>query len=295
MFAVAAALVAGASIGGSGVAQADWTTAAIGSSASSSAATTSVTVGSLAGLSTAYKFPIASASPAIITAVLLSNTGTAPLAYTLSTVSTTGTLSPASVTLTLWASAGSTCAATIPGTGSTVGTLAAPPTLPAGAATGAPTTSITLCAATTLGTTVLASRGQSLSATLRVTGKVGTNWTATATAPAFTQSVFTLLAPGNTTCTALGGLLGVTISWAAPAGTVTGDTVTYQIIRDSNGAVVRAGQSATSVTLYSSDVVGGNSAFHVLASTAVYGMTSVGASFSVGTLLSLGLLLTTCP
>ncbi|GAA2237417.1 hypothetical protein N1031_11500 [Herbiconiux moechotypicola] len=210
------AFVAVFAIGVSGwAAHASWTAATVSSgTATANAATASVSATGTAALTTTYQVPVVSpgTSATRIAPISFTNTGTAPLTLTMAIANTNSTLA-ANITLTLWSQA--SCGTTIPSSGTVAGTLNAPPSLPSGAASVAVGATATLCVATTLATTTAASQGQTVTATLTLTGRVGTNWVATSTAPTLTQSVYRVADPTPITCVDGTGLnVGtVTLSW----------------------------------------------------------------------------------
>jgi hypothetical protein len=222
---VAVAVVATVFIAGGASASAYWsTTATVGSSVAPAAL--SLTVANASTLATEWKFTgVAGSSPTISKEITITNTGAAPLTYTLAISNTSPGLA-GNTKLWIWKQTGCTTPS------GTTGTLAAPPALPAGATSAAAGVAVTFCAATQLLTSVATSQGQSNTATFTVTGAVGTNWTATnpgtASAQA-TQSVFRESPMGAITCTnnLIAGVSGLTLSWAAVPGangyTITGN------------------------------------------------------------------------
>ena len=159
--------------------------------------TASVTAASIAtsatgadALSITYKQGFApSGSAAIAAAVLvdtapitISNTGETPLSYT---VTVTG--GTAAISLQLWKRGGSCNARTAAAAGATSGTLAAPPSMPANAASAVAGASIVLCARTTLTGNFADVAGVTVSPTITFTGRVGDNWNASS-GTAFSQS-----------------------------------------------------------------------------------------------------------
>ncbi|UFS58070.1 hypothetical protein [Subtercola endophyticus] len=263
-------------------ASASWTAGPQNLSAASTAATATSTLTGTSALATSYKFQVAAASPVIVAPLTVTNTGTAPLAYTLS-AALTGTLPAANVTLSLWMAVGGVCQATVPtGAGvATTGTLAALPALPGAATSAVPAASFVLCAATSLGTTVAASQGLSSAVTLTMTGRVGTQWSAAAPGAAFTQSVFRTADPSGLTCTPktqlILGLLQsyVTLSWTAPTAGTTGTGLSYQLVRSPAGTVMKS-STTTSVDVMWADLGVSPQALLVKATETQYGTTSPG-------------------
>lgn len=163
-------------------------TASASKSASVTSARVAVSSTGLANLAVVYKPGLpgpASASLADVATVSVSNTGTAPLSYSLATSGGDSAFNQ-SVTLQVWRGTGCTTSTAVP-TGTATGTLAAPPALPADANSAAAGASLSLCMRTSVtGPVGYAGGGQS-SPTVSVVGAVGDNWTAAASA-AFTQS-----------------------------------------------------------------------------------------------------------
>ena len=272
------AAIAGLSVflvlAGTGIARAVWT-AATSTTGTVSAATTSFTIAGTNSLTTQYKFAgAATNSPTIVRTMVVANTGTDPLSYTLSVNGVTGNALAPQITLTLWTTAG-TCLAG-PGAGSTTGTLAVPPPLPSAALSAAPGVVFTLCASTRLNSTIPASQGMSVTPTLTITGAVGSNWTASTSDAAFTQSVYQMINPSSLVCTQGPGK-HVTLNWAAPTNTGSTGAVTYQIVDANNSSVVLVPfQSATTATIRASDLNGMTEDLLVQATEALYGSTSAG-------------------
>ena len=275
-----------------------WVASSVSLTSTANGATASGTLGGTAGLTKTYQFTGAgSASTPTIAPLVFANTGTAPLAVTLAVSGLTGSLAP-NVVLTFWAGSAGTCAATIPGTGTSVGTLAVPPTLPAAFGSVAAGTSVTLCAATRLNTTVALSQGQTVSPVFTLTGRVGTNWTATAAGTAFTQSVYRVPDPTPVTCVDGTGLNSgtVTLSWPAVSG-----ATTYRIIKTSDGSVVKASNAATSRTVNGLELgllsVLGPGTVPVLVQSldSTYGTTSAGTTVNLQYSLLATVLQVKCP
>ncbi len=227
-----AALVTLAVLGGAGAAVATWTAAASVSTAVSSA-TATTTLTQAGALTTTYQYT-GTSSNVVAGTLVLANTGTTPLAYTLATQLAAGSSSTLAqkTTLALWTG---TCGTTIPTSGVVTTTLADPaPSLPAAAQSLTAGTTVTVCVATRVtgsdGTTSNAAlQGQAVTATFSATGAVGANWKTTATAAALTQSVYRLSGVGAGTCTDSPSRTSVTLRWNAPANAAPGQTISYRV------------------------------------------------------------------
>ena len=267
-------------LAGTAIASAVWT-AATSTTGTVSAAATSLTIAGTNSLTTQYKFAgAASNSPTIVRTTVVANTGTAPLSYTLSVSGVTGNALAPQVTLTLWTMAG-TCLAG-PGAGSTTGTLAVPPPLPSAALSAAPGVIFTLCASTRLNSTIPASQGMSVTPTLTITGTVGSNWTASTSDAAFTQSVYQMINPSSLVC-AQGPGKRATLSWTAPINTGSTGAVTYRVVDAANNSIVLVPfQSATTATIYAANLNGATENLLVQAKEGLYGSTSVGIPITLG-------------
>lgn len=165
--------------------------AATSKTASVSAGTIDLTTAGQTALTVNYK--AASGPIAAVTTdtapITISDTGTTPLTYTLAVTGMNSTFG-GQVALRLWratTAAPCTAAATVPAA-ATTGTLAAPPAMPAAAATAAAGESFDLCVRTTYTGTPANSIGATGTATVAVTGRVGTNWSTTDSGT-FTQGV----------------------------------------------------------------------------------------------------------
>jgi hypothetical protein len=244
------------------------------------AASVGMTAGDFATLNTTYMHRVAESSPIVMKPISVSNTGSAPLSFSLAVTNTNATLAP-QVRVWLWTTGSSTCGATPL---NTPGTLAAPPAMPSGAANGGANSTVTLCAATQLAGTVAASQGQSVSATFTVTGRVGSSTWVTNAASTTTQSVFRIAAPVLTCAqTATQGFFRegyVTLSWPAVAG-ATG----YQIFVDTPGSPLSATpvRTLTSATLAATVRVAGgdatisaDSSIRIMSTDSVYGTSQAG-------------------
>lgn len=281
------AFIAGLSVflvlAGSGVAAAVWTSAA-SVAGSVTAATASLTVGGANALDTQYAFAgDASHSPAIVRTLVVKNSGTTPLGYALSVSGIAGNPLAGVVTLTLWTSAG-TCPSTgTTGAGATTGTLAALPALPSGALSADPGASFTLCASTSLNSTIAASQGLTVTPTLTIMGTVGAStWTASAPDATFTQTVYRMANPTSLNCTQGKNAKTVTLSWTAPVSYGSTGTLSYQVV-DAAGALIPpqpGGQ--TTVSIGSKDLSSTPETLFIQANEDLYGSTSPGVSITLG-------------
>jgi hypothetical protein len=261
--AVVAGLSAFLVLAGTGVATAAWQ-ASTSVNSSVTAATAKMTLSTASGaLGTLYNFagtpPTPPASATVVTVVkgvVVTNTGTAPLNYSLAASIAAGNTLPATVVwVFLWTTTG-TCSTTI-GAGATSGSLAGPLSMPLTAASAVPGVAFTLCIGTNLTTTVAASQGLTITPTFTVTGTVGTSpWTSSAADAAFTQSVYQVSNPTSLTCTQ--NKNSVTLSWAAPLNAGSGSIVTYQIIDATSGIVVVAFQTGLTATISAMTNLTGN-------------------------------------
>lgn len=219
-------------LGLGGTAAAYWTADGRPLAGSAVAASASVTFTGTAALGSSSLLPYmftgaGTASTPVIAPLTITNTGTSPLALAL-TASSTGTLAP-KVDLFLWAGSPG-CGTGIPAGTTSVPLSTSPIVLPTALAT-APVsaTPLTLCAATRLSTTVSASQGLTSTTTLTLTGTVGTAWSATAQATAFTQAVWQVGNPTLTSCvqnSIIGLAATVTLKWSG----VTGAT-SYRVVK----------------------------------------------------------------
>ncbi len=264
-------------LAGTGVASAVWTSAA-SVTGSVTAATTSLSIVGTPSLATTYAFAgTAAQSPTIVRTMVVTNTGSAPLNYSLAVSGVAGNALAPLVKLTLWTTTG-TCSTTA-GTGATSGTLAAPPALPSGALTAVSGGKFTLCASTSLNSTIAASQGLSVTSTLTLTGIVGVSWITTASDATFTQSVYQII-PVSPTCVRNGNI--VTLSWTAPANTTGASAVTYRVVDASNNSIViKPYQAGLSVSLVASDVSGSSGTVVVQALDSQFGTGSVSLPISV--------------
>ena len=264
-------------LAGTGVASAVWTSAAF-VTGSVTAATTSLTIVGTPSLATTYAFAgTADQSPTIVRSMVVTNTGSAPLSYSLAVSGVAGNALAPLVKLTLWTTTG-TCSAT-PGTGATSGTLAAPPALPSGALTATSGARFTLCTSTSLNSTIAASQGLSVTPTVTLTGTVGVNWSTSASDATFTQSVYQIN-PVSPTCVRNGNI--VTLSWTAPANTTGASAVTYRVVDASNNSIViKTYQAGLSASLVASDLSGSTGSVVVQALESQFGTSSVSLPISV--------------
>jgi hypothetical protein len=267
-------------LAGTGVASAVWTSAA-SVTGSVAAAVTSLTVAGTPSLSTTYAFAgTAAQSPTIVRTMVVTNTGSAPLNYSLAVTGVAGNALAPLVKLTLWVTTG-TCSTTA-GTGATSGTLAAPPVLPSGALTATPGGKFTLCASTSLNSTIVASQGLSVTPTLTIIGTVGTStWnTDTSDAP-FTQTVYKMSDPTSLTCTQAKKAQSVTLSWTAPVNYGSTGNLSYQVVDTSGKLIPSQPGTQTTVSIGSSDVSNTMQTFFVQAKEDLYGSTSTGISITL--------------
>jgi hypothetical protein len=172
---------------GSTVSFAAWT-GATAKTASVTAASAAVSATGVSGLAATYKPGLTGVTTAALTDTVLvtvNNTGTAPLAYGLTSSGGDATLN-GQITLQVWKAAGTTCTSTTAvAANATTGTLAVPPAMPSDAASAAAGATLTLCMRTTSAGTYTTTG--STTPTISVVGTVGTNWTASA-ATSFTQT-----------------------------------------------------------------------------------------------------------
>ncbi|MGD8193195.1 hypothetical protein ACEXQB_001725 [Herbiconiux sp. P18] len=278
---VAVFALASATVG----ANASWTAPSVPlGQVSANAASATVSAGGTASLTHEYRFTAATAPTAnlVLAPLTFQNTGTAPLALSIAVTTTNGTLA-AKIALTLWTAA--SCGTTVPATGVTAGTLQNPPALPGSFSSVAAGASVVLCAATRLSGTVAASQGETTTATLVLTGRVGTSWTATSTPPAFTQNVYRVGSPTAVTCSA-GALGSVNLGWTAPA-VPSGGSVSYRVVKTNAPAtVVKQNVTGTSTSISplepGLDVLTGSGPLPVSieAIDSLYGTTSAGTSIA---------------
>ena len=277
------ALVAGLSaflvLAGTGVATAVWS-AATSVTGSVTAAVTSLSISGSPSLTTTYAFAgTAAQSPTIVRSMLVTNTGSAPLNYSLAVSGVAGnTLAPL-VTVTLWTITTGVCSAYV-GLRATTGTLAAPPALPSGALSASPGGKYTLCVATALNSTVVDSQGRSVTPTITITGTVGSSWSSSVSDAAFTQSVYQISNPTTLTCTTASNSKSVTLSWTAPAATGSMANVTYQV-SEASGAVLVPFQSGLSSGPILSNSTGPSRTLLLQAKEDLYGTTSAGISITL--------------
>ncbi len=243
-FALFAGTVTFLVLAGSTFATASWVTST-SISGTVTAATTSATISGTTALDYTYQFGgAASTSPVIIKPILVSNTGTAPLNYTLGVSNVSASNFASSVKLSLWLQVAGACGTAVPG-GATMGTLAAPPALPSGAASGAASSSFTLCAATSLNTTVAATTGFTVTSTVSLNGQVGASSWVASVSQTLTQSSLTFCTQGAM----LGGLLGYPVKFtlATPAGA---GPFTYRVVLDATPTtIVKSAQSGSTITI----------------------------------------------
>lgn len=238
-------------LAGGGTAAAYWN-ASVSMSATASSTTVATAVAQSGELNTTYRYS-GSTSTTATGALTITNSGGAPLTYTLANQVTGSATLAQKTALILWTG---TCGATIPTTGAVSTTLAdRAPALPAAARSLAPGATVTVCVATRVSGTDAAStnaalQGQTVTTSFAVTGAVGTSWTTTASTAAITQSVYRLEAPTNVTCA--DGYRSAVLSWNAPANRPAGAAVTYRVYDTATGATVGSVSSANataSITL----------------------------------------------
>lgn len=306
--------------GAGGTAGAFWSVPAVPLSGTANAATASVTLAGTAGLQKEYRFTPATPATAsnanlVIAPVVFTNTGTSPLTLSAAWSGNAGAY-PALITVTYWAGASGACASTLPSSGTTAGTLAAPPALPAGVTSVAIGAAVTLCVATSLNSTVALQQGKTVSPVLTLTGRVGTNWTTSVSAPAFTQSVFRVAAPTGISCVTTPGTLTIagyaTLTWnavtyGAANGVDTARAASYDLHIDSaaNPSIQQvtpaAGAATVSVQVNALNlgvlgfVTSGTKNVVVTTTDSVYGTTSVASATLVMRYGLLPLLSVQCP
>lgn len=283
-----AALVTLAVLGGSGAAAAVWTTSTT-VTATASSAVPATTLTQAGALTTTYQYTGAS-SGVVYGSLTIKNTGSTPLSYGLTSEVTrinpagaANTLADKTV-LRLWTG---TCSGTVPSNAIKTTLANRAPALPAAAQKLDPGKEAVVCIATSIAgvnstdptSTNAALQGQSVTAVFRVTGAVGTSWTATATAAAVTQSVYQLAAAGAVTCVDATGLFRrVVLSWAAPANRPARSEVTYEVVDTATGNVikqVKSSEATASVMVEGKDLDrNGTYAFAIRAKEAVYGTTA---------------------
>jgi len=276
-----AALVTLAVLGGSGVAVAAWSASA-SLTATASASTPATTIAQSGALTTTYQYT-GTSSAAVSGSLTIKNTGGTPLAYSLATDLTGSSTLAQMTTLSLWTG---NCAGDVPADAVKT-TLANPtPALPAAARSLASGSTAVVCVATRVegrdaASSNTALQGQSVTAAFRVTGAVGTNWTATATAGSVTQSVYQLAAAGALTCTNVRVFAifpAVRLSWTAPANRPAGAHVTYEIV-DGTGRVVKKVTGSEDIIIEGKDFSGnGTYALTVRAVDTTYGTTAAASA-----------------
>ncbi|MCR2815520.1 hypothetical protein [Microbacterium jiangjiandongii] len=276
-----AALVTLAVLGGSGVAVAAWSASA-SLTATASAATPATTIAQGGALTTTYQYT-GTSSTAVSGSLSIKNTGGTPLSYSLATDLTGSPALAQKTTLALWTG---NCAGAVPADAVKT-TLANPaPALPAAARSLASGASVVVCVATRIegrdsATSNAMLQGQSVTAAFRVTGAVGTSWTATATTGTVTQSVYQLAAAGAVTCKkdSVFGFPAVELTWNAPVNRPAGAEITYEVVdttTDSVLKVVRASGAAAAVTIEGKHLDGnGAHAIAIRAKEGAYGTTAL--------------------
>lgn len=273
-------------------ASASWTANPVALTSSATAATVSVTSTLTVPPVAEFKVPVTSPTVADTThrgALTYANTGTAPLALTLA-VSTSGSSAlPGKITVTLWsATTAALCGSTVPATGTTVGALSGPLTLPPAFAAVPGGTSIALCFALGLTGTTAASQGETTTATFTLTGRVGTNWSASASS-AVTQNVYKVGTPGTITCSGSGT---ISLNFTPVAG-ATG----YKLLRNGTTPTEIKTFTAPPVTLSTGELpllTLGAVPLAVQAVDSTYGTTSGNSTITVRAAILLTLLGLTC-
>ncbi len=275
-----AALVTLAVLGGSGVAVAAWSASA-SLTATASAAAPATTIAQSGALTTTYQYT-GTSSPAVSGSLTIKNSGGTPLSYSLATEVTGSSTLAAKTTLRLWTG---NCAGAAPADAVTT-TLANPtPTLPAAARSLDSGATVVVCVATRVEgrdstTSNAALQGQSMTAAFRVTGAVGTSWTATATSGSVTQSVYRLATPGAVTCKkdSVFGFPAVELTWNAPGNRPAGADITYEVVDTTTDTVLKVvrASGAAAVTIEGKHLDGnGDHALAIRAKEEVYGTTAL--------------------
>ena len=174
-------------LSGTGLAHAVWTAAAT-TTGTVATGNLSMAVTGTGDLKTEYLAAGEYTQPQPLT---LENSSPVALDYTLTATGMEGaTLSPTDVEIALWERTGATCPTTVPSTATSVGTLDQPLVLPPLTAdAGVANSTTVLCAATKFTGVFFNSSGNSLTATIHLTGTSGTKWSTTVSGPAFTQVV----------------------------------------------------------------------------------------------------------
>jgi hypothetical protein len=235
-----AALITLAVLGSAGGASAAWIASA-SVAASASSTTIATKLEQTGGLSTSYRFS-GSTSTAAAGQLTITNSGGAPLTYSLTNQLSGSTALAQKTTLRLWTG---TCGTTAPA-GAVVATLAdTAPALPAAARTLAAGAAVVVCVATQIEAASNASvQGQTVTSMFSVTGAVGTSWTTSATAAALTQSVYRLAAAGTPTCAGIAWTDDVRLTWAAPANRADAAALSYRLYDSASGATISTITSA---------------------------------------------------
>ncbi|HWH26867.1 MAG TPA: hypothetical protein VNT53_09505 [Pseudolysinimonas sp.] len=257
-------------LAGSGGAAAFWTAASQGVGGTVASTSISTTMTGVNGLDTTWSFAgAASNSPIVYATIPVTNTGGAPLSYTLAITNTNATLAGLTK-LWLWNSTGA-CTAIPVGTAQITLSTAAPTLPTTNLAAGS---SFTLCAATQLNSTVAASSGQSVTATFTITGRVGTNWVTTATGTT-TQNVASIGVLSGVACVDFEGSndKGVTISWSAVSAP---SQVTYYLTGNGSPAAIWNG-TTLSATVFGTrnPSVNGATVLYLQAKTASGGASNI--------------------
>ena len=154
-------------------------------------ATAATTLTGVSSLAVTYKpglSGVVGATLAQTATVSANNTGTSPLTYTLASSGGTSALN-ALITVQVWPAASGCTAATTAPANTVSGTFTTLPTLPAAFNSATAGTTLSLCVRTSMtAANVTANYGATTTPTITLVGRVGTAWTANATATV-TQSV----------------------------------------------------------------------------------------------------------
>jgi hypothetical protein len=256
-----ASLVTLAVLGSSGGAVAAWN-ASSSVSAAASSATIATTMQQTGSLSTMYRYS-GTSSTAAAGQLTITNTGGAPLTYSLANQLAGSTALAQKTTLRLWTG---TCGTSAPAGAMTTTLANTAPALPQAARALAAGASVTVCISTQVeGTTNASVQGQSITATFSVVGAVGTSWTTSASAAAVTQSVYRLSAAGNPTC-APSSTRNVRLTWSAPANRTDNATLSYRVYDAASGTTVAtvSSASATVSTDLSGNAIAANGTYQLL-------------------------------
>jgi hypothetical protein len=209
------------------------------STATKSATVTAASVGTAAtasGLAVTYKgvTPVSAGVPSHTGTVTVANTGSAPLAYAVTT-SGGNTAFNARITLQVWKRDTTLLNCTTAAGNATTGTLAAPPALPAADAVVAGGATTVFCVRTTLTGPFSTAAGSTTTVAIVATGTVGSHWTATSTTAAFTQNAvytwYRIVHKQSALCATNGTLLGLFDLTVTVTGCKTSSTTDNQAFR----------------------------------------------------------------